>query len=123
MYPSPGAAFPLSETCSAPEKRIGETRSFRRVNYLFTSHFRFQRRLVLLFPSLLTIPLARQCLFNSTLFAWFQVKGVTLYFLNNVLRLHLALEAAQSILKRLAFLHANLCQRNTPPTWPSTGIL
>jgi hypothetical protein len=78
--------------------------------------------LVLLFPSLLAIPLARQRLFYTALFAWFQVEGVTLYFLDNVLRLYLALEAAQSILKRLAFLYANLCQRNTPPTWPSTGI-
>lgn len=78
--------------------------------------------LVLLFPSLFTIPLARQRLFYAAFFAWFQVEGVTLHFLDNVLRLHFALEPAQSILKRLAFLYANLCQENTPPTWPSAGI-
>lgn len=73
--------------------------------------FAYAKNLILLFPSLLTIPLARQRFLYATFFAWFQVEGVTLYFLNDVLRLHLALESAQSILKRLAFLHANLCQR------------
>src|SRR6185437_1627582 len=78
--------------------------------------------LVLLFPGLLTIPLARQRFFHAALLAWFQVEGVTLDFLDDVLGLHLALEPAQRILKRLAFLHANLCQKNTPPTLPNTGI-
>jgi hypothetical protein len=84
------------------------------VNYLATSLQQFSaytENLVLLFPSLLTIPLARQRLFHTALFAWFEVEGVTLYFFNDVLRLHFALKPPQSILKRLAFLHANLCQR------------
>ena len=70
------------------------------------------RGLILLFSCLLTIPLARQRFFYSTALARLQVKGVTLYFLNNVLLLNLALKTAQCIFKRLAFLHANLCQMN-----------
>jgi len=81
-----------------------------------------QQGLVLLFASLFTIPLARQRFLHAALLAWFQVEGVTFHFFDNVLRLYLALESAQSILKRLAFLYANLCQRNTPPTWPHAGI-
>src|SRR6185437_43255 len=80
-------------------------------------------RLILLFPSLLAIPLARQCFFDAALLAWFQVKGVTLDFLDNIFRLHLTLKPAQRVFKRLAFLHANLCQRDTPPTWPKAGLI
>jgi hypothetical protein len=50
--------------------------------------------LVLLFASLLTIPLARQSCFDATLFAGFQVVGVTLDFLDDVLLLYLPLESA-----------------------------
>jgi hypothetical protein len=35
---------------------------------------------------------------------------VTLDFLDDVFRLHLTLETAQSILQGLAFLHTNFCQ-------------
>jgi hypothetical protein len=50
--------------------------------------------LVLLFPSLLTIPLARQGSLDAALFAWLQVVGVTLDFLNDVLLLYLPLKTA-----------------------------
>src|ERR1700744_964966 len=67
--------------------------------------------LVLLFASFLAIPLTCQCFLHALLFAWFQIKGVTLDFLDDVLLLNLALEATQCIFERLAFLNANLCQK------------
>ncbi len=66
---------------------------------------------VLLFTSLLAIPLARQGCLDAALFARLQVVGVTLYFLDNVLLLYLALEPAQRILQRLAFLYTNFGQK------------
>ena len=75
--------------------------------------------LILLFSCFFTIPLARQRFFYSTALARLQVKGVTLYFLNNVLLLNLALKTAQCIFKRLAFLHANLCQMNHTSKHPN----
>src|ERR1700683_338084 len=50
--------------------------------------------LVLLFTSLLTIPLARQSCLYAALLAWLQVVGVTLDFLDDVLRLYLPLKPA-----------------------------
>src|SRR5580692_7397887 len=76
--------------------------------------------LVLLFPSFLTIPLARQCSLDATLFARLQVVGVTLDFLDDVFLLYLPLKPAQSIFERLAFLYANLCQRG-PTSKPAKG--
>jgi hypothetical protein len=75
--------------------------------------------LVLLFSSFLTIPLARQRFFNATALARLQVKGVTFHFLNDVFLLNLALKPAQCIFKRLAFLHANLCQMNHTSKHPN----
>ena len=66
--------------------------------------------LVLLFTDLLAIPLACQCFFHALLFAWFQIKGVTLDLLDNVFRLHFAFKPAQRIFKGFAFLYSNLCQ-------------
>ena len=66
--------------------------------------------LVLLLTDLLAIALACKRLFHTLLFTWFQIKRVTLDFLDNVFRLHLALEATQGILKGFAFLYSNLCQ-------------
>jgi hypothetical protein len=73
---------------------------------------------ILLFTSLLAVPLARQSCFNAFLLAGLQVVGVTFDFLNNVLLLHLPLESAQSIFQRFAFLNANLRQKKTPPNLP-----
>jgi hypothetical protein len=47
---------------------------------------------------------------------------MTFDFLNDVFLLDLAFEPAQCIFKRLAFLHANLCQRTTPPNDPWWAI-
>jgi hypothetical protein len=54
--------------------------------------------LVLLFASFLATALARQRFLYSLLFAWLEVEGVTLHFLNNVLLLYFALEATQGVL-------------------------
>jgi len=70
----------------------------------------FKELLVLLLADLLAIALTRERFFDALLFTWFQIKGVTLDFLDNVFGLHLALEAAQSIFKGFAFLYSNLCQ-------------
>jgi hypothetical protein len=48
---------------------------------------------------------------------------VALDLLDDVLRLHLALETAQGILKGLAFLHTNLCHLDTPPNLPAGEVL
>jgi hypothetical protein len=66
--------------------------------------------LVLFFPDLLTIPLACKRFLHTLLLTWFQVKGVTLNFLDDVFRLHLTLKPAQRILKGFAFLDTNFCQ-------------
>ncbi len=71
--------------------------------------------LVLLFASLLAIPLACQSFLDAFLLTGLQVVGVTFDFLDDVFLLHLPLKPTESILKRLAFLYANLCQiRYTP---------
>jgi hypothetical protein len=68
--------------------------------------------LVLFLTDLLAIAFASKRFFHALLFAGLQIERMTLYFLDNVFRLHLALKAAQCVLKRLAFLHSNLCQGN-----------
>jgi hypothetical protein len=50
--------------------------------------------LVLLFAGLFTAPFARECFFYAFLLARFQVKGMSLNFLDNVFLLDLPLEAA-----------------------------
>ena len=71
--------------------------------------------LVLLFTSLLAAALARQGFLQPGPLARLQVVGVTLNFLNNVLLLHLPLEAAQRVLKGLTLLKTNFRQAcNTP---------
>ncbi len=74
--------------------------------------------LVLLFTSFFAIPLSCERLLDTALFARFQVEGMTFDFFNDVFLLNLAFKPAQCIFKRLAFLNANLCQRNTPPDDP-----
>jgi hypothetical protein len=54
----------------------------------------FQPALVLLFASLLTIPLARQSCLDAALFARLQVVGMTLDFLDDVFLLNLPLKPA-----------------------------
>ena len=53
---------------------------------------RIVSQLVLLFTSLLAIPLARQSGLDATLFTGLEVVGVTFYFLDDVFLLNLTLE-------------------------------
>lgn len=69
---------------------------------------------VLFFPGFFAIPLSRQRFLHATAFAWFQVERMTLHFFDNVFLLNLALKPPQGVLKRLAFLQTNLCQKMTP---------
>ena len=57
----------------------------------------------------LTVPLTGQRLLQTLLFARFQIETVALHFLDDVLGLDFALEAAQGILQRLALLHSHFC--------------
>jgi hypothetical protein len=75
--------------------------------------------LVLLLADLLTITLASERFFYALFFARLQIKGMTLYFLDDVFGLHLSLETAQSILKGFAFLNSNLCQEKHLQTFPT----
>ena len=75
-------------------------------------------QLVLLFTSLLAIPLARQSCLDATLLTGLQVIGVTLHLFDDVLLLYLPLEPAQRIFERFAFLNTNLCQKIPPPNMP-----
>ena len=86
------------------------------------------QELILFLARLLAIPLACQCFLHALLLTGLQVVGVTFDFLDDVFLLYLPLKPAESILKRLAFLYANLCQINTPPIlpkwlFPAYGIL
>jgi hypothetical protein len=73
-----------------------------------------EAKLVLFFTDFLAIALACQRFLHSLLFARFQVERMALNFLDDVFSLHLALEAAQRILKGFAFLNSNFCQwKNT----------
>src|SRR5215469_3999823 len=77
--------------------------------------------LVLLLADFLAIPLASERFLYAPLFAGFQIKGMALDLLDNVLCLDLALKPAQCILKGFAFLNSNLCQPTTPPNGPNEG--
>ncbi len=66
--------------------------SLRRLAYRIEEITVGQYVLVLLFTSFFAIPLARQRFFYSTALARLKVKGVTLYFLNNVFLLNLTLK-------------------------------
>jgi hypothetical protein len=72
-------------------------------------YFRFA--LVGLFLAcLFAIALAGQSLLHAHLLAWLHVVRVPLDFFNNVFLLYLALETAQCILQRFAFLNLYFCQ-------------
>ena len=79
--------------------------------------------LILLLTNLLTITLTSKRFFHTLLFTWFQIKRVTLDFLDDVFRLHLALEATQCILKGFAFLYSNLCQEKYTSKHSQSGYL
>jgi hypothetical protein len=81
------------------------------------------RRLILLLTNLLAITLTRQRFFYTLLFTWFQIKRVTLDFLDDVFGLHLALKATERILKGFTFLYSNLCQEKYTSKHSQLGLL
>ena len=81
------------------------------------------RNLVLLFPSFLPAPLSRERFFNALLFAGFQIEGVPLNLLDDVLLLHFPFESAQRILEGLALLKSDFRQETTPPSWSGVDLI
>jgi hypothetical protein len=69
-----------------------------------------EQKLILFLTNLLAVPFTSKRFFHALLLAGLQVKRMTFYFLDDVFRLNLALEAPQCVFERLAFLHSNLCQ-------------
>jgi hypothetical protein len=63
-----------------------------------------RRRLVRFSPLLLAQSLPRKGFFGSAFLTGLHIEAVLLDFLNDVFLLHLALETAQCIFQRLAFL-------------------
>ena len=66
--------------------------------------------LILLLTDFLAVTLTCEPFIDAFLFTGIQINRVTMDFLDNVFRLHLALEATQCVLKGFAFLYSNLCQ-------------
>jgi hypothetical protein len=79
--------------------------------------------LVLFLADLLAITFASERFFYALLLAWLQIKRVALDFLDDVFSLHLALKAAQGILKGFAFLNSNLCQEKYTSKQSPNGML
>ena len=73
-------------------------------------------RLILLTPLLLAETLTREGFLGATLFPRLHVVAVLLDFLDDVFRLHLPLEAAESVLQRFALLNDNFCHAYSPPS-------
>jgi len=72
-------------------------------------------RLVLLTPLLLPEALTREGFLGATLFTRFHVVAVLLDLLNDVLRLHLALESPEGILQGFTLLNDNFCHAYFTP--------
>jgi hypothetical protein len=79
--------------------------------------------LILLFASFFTTTFAGQSLFYPLFLTRLQVVGVTLYFLDDVFLLHFALETAEGIFQRLAFLQSDFSQLLHPLTGPYWTLL
>src|SRR5208282_638770 len=71
-----------------------------------------------LFAHLFSGTLLRQSLLHPASLARLQVVGVTLHFLDDVLRHNLALEPTKGVLQRLSLLQSNFCHTHHPQ--PST---
>ena len=65
----------------------------------------------LFLAGLLAVAFARQRLLHAHLLAWLHVIRVPLDLFDDVFLLHLALEAAQCIFQRFAFLNLDFCQK------------
>src|SRR5882724_11740904 len=72
--------------------------------------------LIRLFATLFSGTLSCQSFLHALLLSRFEIKGVAPDLLDDVLLLHLALEATKGILQRLALLQSNLCQSDHLPT-------
>lgn len=66
-------------------------------------------------PGLFAGSFPRQGRFDSLFLSWLQIKGMLFDFLDDVLLLHLSLEAAEGAFQRLSLLKSNFSQRQTPP--------
>jgi hypothetical protein len=77
--------------------------------------------LILFLACLLAAALSSQRFFHPLFLARFQVEGVTLHFLDNVLLLYLPFEAAKRVLEGLALLNSNFRQKNCTPLLALTG--
>jgi len=73
-------------------------------------------RLILLTTLLLAETLTRKSFLGATLFPRLHVVTVLFYLLDDVFRLHLPLEAAESIFQRFALLNDNFCHAYSPPS-------
>ena len=71
--------------------------------------------LILFFACLFSGALARERGLHTLFFAGLQVEGVSLNLLDDVFLLHLALEAAQSILEGFTLLKPHFCQNLHTP--------
>jgi hypothetical protein len=78
---------------------------------------------ILFLTRLFACALAGQSCFYTFLFTRFQVKGVALYFFDDVFLLDFTLETAQSIFKRFTLLQPNFCQPYTPPNSSSVDCI
>src|SRR3569833_1801454 len=81
------------------------------------------RTLILLFARLFTATLPGQGFLNTLFLAWLEVEAVTLHFLNDVLLLDLAFEAAKSVLEGFALLNFDFCHGDAPPNRPNKTYL
>jgi hypothetical protein len=79
--------------------------------------------LILLFTSLFTTPFTRQSFLHAFLLAWFEVKGMSLDFLDNVFLLYLPFKAAQGIFEGFSLLQSHFCQLNYTPKLVQMGRL
>jgi len=77
--------------------------------------------LVLLLTSLFTTPFTRQSFLHAFLLTWFEVKGMSLDFLDNVFLLYLPLKAAQGIFEGFSLLQSDFCQLNYTPRLVQMG--
>lgn len=66
-------------------------------------------------PGLFAGSFPRQGRLDSLFFSWLQIKGMLFDFLNDVLLLHLSLEAAEGAFQRLSLLKSNFGQTKHTP--------
>jgi hypothetical protein len=101
------------QLCAAGANRAGPRREGT-THYCFVSEL-LDCFLVLFFANLLTGSFASERGFHALFLTGLQIKGVALYFFNNVFLLHFALKPAQGVLEGLTLLKTNLGQTDTPP--------